>query len=55
MLLTIKHTLLIVVLIATLLMALVGGFMKIETSSHNAAFVHTSQIAFNCPAPPVEC
>lgn len=54
--LTLKHTLVLVVVMAALLVALAGGVIRVNAASvHQSAASHAQQLAWYCPAPPVSC
>lgn len=54
--LILKRTLIVVVAIAALLTAQVGGVLSMRaTPAHLSAARHTQPTAWYCPAPPVTC
>jgi hypothetical protein len=55
---SLKRTLLIVLLTAGLLVALVGGSVKslaVHAPGYHSNLHHTQQLAWYCPAPPTGC
>jgi hypothetical protein len=58
--LTLKHTLLLILLVVALLMVLVGGIVRSEATKAPLPGFHsgvhsTQQLAWYCPAPPRMC
>lgn len=57
--LSMKQTIVLVVVIAALLVALVAGIIRVDAASSSLAGYSgthiTSQLAWYCPAPPMGC
>ena len=56
--LNLKQSIVLLVVIAALLVALVAGIIRVDTSHNSLAgygSTHSAQLAWYCPAPPMGC